>query len=423
MLLLHAEIVRVFEKTLIGGYRYINTCLAFDTELFLKDVESERVLFHTGQGNEVRQFSSKIIKMDENNQCGFAMTKPLPYGCIKRKKAFPTLEELELILNNVTLDHKLGHLFEVDIVFDKVNEKTLLFNELYPPIFEKNKKIEPYERSCAQIMCIQQVNDKGKMLSLKQTTKTHTTLKKKIFLYADDLYFLTTRAGWTVTQIYKHYTFKQDTFKKNFVVMNQDARKATKTKVEKDFYKLLNNSNFGYHCRNNIGNCNTKLLYDGLEELKFIKKCTDIFSDYKMKGFFTEHALRQQIDQEIDEKTKEYEPDDEFYDEHEANMEALRDEESEAIDGFLKWRKERRKNENYTYNVRKIDTIENEIEASEDLRKNKMLFEFNEANSSSVVKQIAVKIQTSARCTTRFFGRQNAYVRQTFLKIVCVRSS
>ena len=46
----------------------------------------------------------------------------------------------------------LGHLFVVDIVFDKANEKTLLFNELYPSIFEKNKKIEPFERSCAQIV-------------------------------------------------------------------------------------------------------------------------------------------------------------------------------------------------------------------------------------------------------------------------------
>ena len=142
---LDAEIVRVFEKTLIGGYSCINTRLAFDTEIFLKDVESERVLFHTGKGNEVRQFSSKIIKMDENNQYGFAMTKPLPYGCIKKNKVLPTLEELEQILNNVTLDDKLGHLFVVDIVFDKVNEKTLLFNELYPPIFEKNKKMDPVD--------------------------------------------------------------------------------------------------------------------------------------------------------------------------------------------------------------------------------------------------------------------------------------
>ena len=61
-------------------------------------------------------------------------------------------------------------------------------------------------------------------------------MNKKIFV---------NRAGWKVTKIYDHFTFKQDTFKKDFVVMNQNARKIAKTKVEKDFYKLLNNSNFG----------------------------------------------------------------------------------------------------------------------------------------------------------------------------------
>ena len=101
-------------------------------------------MFTNSQG-QIRRFSSKIIKMDENNQYGFAMTKPLPYGVIKKKKVLPTLEKLESLLSNVTLEDKLGHLFIVEIVFDKINEKTLLFNELYPPIFEKNIKIEAHE--------------------------------------------------------------------------------------------------------------------------------------------------------------------------------------------------------------------------------------------------------------------------------------
>ena len=75
----------MFEKNLIGGYSCINTRLAFDTEIFLKDLQNERVLFTDGQG-QVRQFSSKIIKMDENNQYGFAMTKLLPLGVIKKKR-------------------------------------------------------------------------------------------------------------------------------------------------------------------------------------------------------------------------------------------------------------------------------------------------------------------------------------------------
>ena len=52
----------------------------------------------------------------------------------------------------MTLDYKLGYLFTADIEFADVNLKTLLFNEIYPPIFEKRKKISPHERSTSQIM-------------------------------------------------------------------------------------------------------------------------------------------------------------------------------------------------------------------------------------------------------------------------------
>lgn len=45
--------------------------------------------------------------------------------------------------------------------------------------------------------------------------------------------------------------------------MNQNARKIAKIKVEKDFYKLLNNRNFGNDCRNNIGNCKLELMFEG----------------------------------------------------------------------------------------------------------------------------------------------------------------
>ena len=51
--------------------------MAFDTDLFLKDPENEKVIFKTAEG-QLKRFSSKIIKMDENNQYGQAVTKPLP---------------------------------------------------------------------------------------------------------------------------------------------------------------------------------------------------------------------------------------------------------------------------------------------------------------------------------------------------------
>ena len=97
--------------------------MAFHTDLLLKDPKNEKVLF--------------------KNQYGMAMTPPLPYGCIKRKSTVPSFEALEQLLKSVTLEDKIGHIFAVDIEFSDINPETLLFNKIFPLIFEKNKKIYP----------------------------------------------------------------------------------------------------------------------------------------------------------------------------------------------------------------------------------------------------------------------------------------
>ena len=90
--------------------------------------------------------------MDENNQYGQAMTKPLPCSCIKRQNKVPTFEEHVELLKKVTLDDKIGHVFTIDIEFSDVNEKSLLLNETYLLIFGKNKKTSPHKRSTVQII-------------------------------------------------------------------------------------------------------------------------------------------------------------------------------------------------------------------------------------------------------------------------------
>ena len=169
----------------------MNTQMAFNTDLLVNDPKTEKLIFKAPTG-ELKRLSSKIIKMDENNQYGQAMTKPLPYGCIKRKDKILSLEELSTLLASVTLDDTIGHLFTVDIEFSDVNPKTLLFNKIYPLIFEKNKKVSPHECSISQIMSrAQKKEGKDEIASLPFNSKTHTTLNKKIFvsLYAEDLFF------------------------------------------------------------------------------------------------------------------------------------------------------------------------------------------------------------------------------------------
>lgn len=267
--------------------------MAFDTDLLLKDSKTEKVLVETTDSRsdgqkQLNRFSSKIIKMDENNQYGQAMTKALPYGCIKKQERVPDLTELNDILRSITLDDTVGHLFTIDIEFHDINGKTLLFNEIYPPIFEKNKKANPYKRFTVQIMSRAQKKDgKDEIASFSFNSKTHATLKDKVFvsLYAEDIRFLVTRVGWWVTKIYEHYTFRHSKFKKDFVVMNQKACQTAKSKVEKVFYKLLNKSNFGNDCRNNIDQCSLELIYDGIGEISYLKKFRNIMQDWRYMEF------------------------------------------------------------------------------------------------------------------------------------------
>ena len=82
------------------------------------------------------------------------MTKPLPCGCIEKQENVPSILEFNIILDRVSHEDNIGHLFIVDIKFHNLNEKTLLFNEIHPPIFEKNKRMVPFERSTVQRMSI-----------------------------------------------------------------------------------------------------------------------------------------------------------------------------------------------------------------------------------------------------------------------------
>ena len=65
-----AEHVRVFKKTLIGGFSCVNTRLAFDTQVLLSDKKNEKTIFglEIKGKRQIKRISAKILKIDENNQ-------------------------------------------------------------------------------------------------------------------------------------------------------------------------------------------------------------------------------------------------------------------------------------------------------------------------------------------------------------------
>ena len=87
-----------------------------------------------------KRVRTKILKLDESNQYGNGMTKSLPTGCIKDNKDI-SWETFNFLLETVSLDDKIGHLYIADIEFDVKNatKKQFAYNEIYPPIIEKQK--------------------------------------------------------------------------------------------------------------------------------------------------------------------------------------------------------------------------------------------------------------------------------------------
>ena len=102
-----------------------------------------------------RRITSKILKMDENNQYGFAMTKTIPKDCIKEHLALPWLK-FNLLPETINFDDKIGHLFVVDIKFYEkgVTEREYMYNEILSLIIEKQKILEANEQSIYQLFRI-----------------------------------------------------------------------------------------------------------------------------------------------------------------------------------------------------------------------------------------------------------------------------
>ena len=164
------EHVEIFEETVIGSYSYVNTRLAFDTLILLPNLNNPMLynsMMNKNLGYKVvynlkfdkekekvkKKVITKILKLDENNQYGHGMTKLFPTCCIK-DESNTSWETLIFLLESVSFEDNIGHLYIVDIEFDYKNasEREFAYNETYPPIIEKQKTIDLCERSVFQLL-------------------------------------------------------------------------------------------------------------------------------------------------------------------------------------------------------------------------------------------------------------------------------
>lgn len=119
------------KRTLIGGFSCVNTCLAFDSKvLFPRGAGGTRKenfkLIYEIRNTKTNELEDKrtvsyILKMIENKQYRNTMPKLLLTGSIEKVKKTSTIREVDLLIQNISDEDKIGHLFIVDIEFDEVN--------------------------------------------------------------------------------------------------------------------------------------------------------------------------------------------------------------------------------------------------------------------------------------------------------------
>lgn len=174
--------------------------------------------------------SSYLVYLDCNNLYGYAMTKMYPISEFR----FLSSREIKYFdVMNISDDNDFGYILEVDLAYpDHLHElhKDLPFApERYIPPGSKSEKL------------IANLHDKFNYI-------IHYVHLKECL-----------NQGLVLLKIHRIIGFRQDNYLKQYIDLNTTLRQSSKTKFEKDFFKLLNNSIFGKTIENKRKQVDVKL--------------------------------------------------------------------------------------------------------------------------------------------------------------------
>ena len=268
--LLLADVMESFRKLCEKNYEldpahfFTTPGLAWDAMLKMTDVKLElledvdQVMMiekgiRGGNSNAFKRFASAnnkymkifnleeasrfLVYLDANNLYGWAMSQPLPVG------KFSWMNEKELA-NWRDLEEGRGCILEVDLEYPK--ELHDLHNDfpLAPEILEL-----------------------GGIKKLTQNLRD----KEGMVLHWRNLAFYLS-LGMKLKKIRRGISFKEESFMKCYIDKNTELRSRGKTKFEKDFFKLMNNSVFGKTIENLRKRISIHLVKDAEKAEKLVNK-------------------------------------------------------------------------------------------------------------------------------------------------------
>ena len=265
-----------------------------------------------------------------------------------------------------------------------------------PPMVEKQKTIDPCKKSVYQLLDNYKESKNGPS-SYRITAKAHSTMlsKKCIPLYLEDLVFAIKRCGCVVTKIYAHLTFDQSPFKKNFILMNQKSRQESKTNTEKDFFKLMNNANFGSDCQNNMDNTDFIPIFDEINEIYSLQKYYSLV-DPKINNFISGKLITDYVKEKFTQQFHKLDAKDPFY---QIKLSSIKQEQQEGLEAAKNLDEKRQKTKR---KMTITDCVDRMVEAQEKTNV-KSLIEFDQEHSNSI-KAVMVKQNPNVKVTTRFLS-------------------
>ena len=215
------DMFQFIEKGMRGGISYIANRYGKANNKYMKKYDE-------------KASSKYIMYLDANNLYGWAMSQYLPTGNFE----WLSPKQIEKInLGKYTENSNKGMILEVDLEYPQ--ELHDLHND-YPLAAEKlcitKNMLSPY---CKQILekfniTIGQVKKLIPMLADKQKYVLHY---RNLQLYLN--------LGLKLKTVHRVLQFNQSPWLKEYIDFNTQKRTNAKNSVEKDFFKLMNNSVFG----------------------------------------------------------------------------------------------------------------------------------------------------------------------------------
>ena len=174
--------------------------------------------------------------------------------------------------------------------------------------------------------------------------------------------------------------------------MNQTSRQNPKNNIEKDFFKLMNNANFGFDCRNKANNTKFEPIIDEVNEISYIKKYYNLF-DTKAQKFGRSEVLEEHINSEYEQRVAEVRDDDLFKNAH---LREIENEKNDNLNGLKLMKATEKK-----LKKRKIHETDTEVNNALKNKKIKTMYDFDKSQCNCI-KSIVVKTNETIKVSLQF---------------------